>query len=128
MIVTPRYGCEKVEIKPMQHGAELYEEIAQAYIRLVEHDCPDAAAAIRQIHATVGPHAALRAALVVKLLQMEVQQNHYFPNLNIYAYLFEDYPEAIGSLEQAIASSLQTWGLPNQKVQIQNGNPPQLKI
>ena len=112
----------------MQHGAELYEDIAQAYIRLVEHDCPDAATAIRQIHATVGAHAAMRAALVVKLLQMEVQQNNYFPNLSIYAYLFEDYPEAVGSLEQAIASCLQTWGISNLKVQLQNGNPPQLKL
>ena len=110
----------------MKSGSDLYEDVAQAYIRLVEHDCPDAATAIHQIQFTVGSHAALRAALIITLLKMEVQQNCYLPNLSIYAYLFQDYPEALGMLEQAIASCLPGWGILNVQVQLQNGNPAQI--
>ncbi len=112
----------------MQSGSDIYEDVTEVYIRLVEHHCPDAAAAIRQIHATVGTHAALRAALVISLLHMEVQENQYLPDLSIYTYLFEDFPEAVGLLEQAVANCLQTWGISQLKVQLHNGNPPQRRF
>ena len=112
----------------MKPGSDLYEDVAQVYARLVEHECPDAATAIRQIHSTAGSHAALRAALVIKLLKMEIQQNHYLPNLRIYAYLFEDYSAVAGLLEQAIGCCLQSWGIPDVLVQLQNGNRPQLTV
>jgi hypothetical protein len=110
----------------MTPDSDIYEDVALIYTRLIEHDCPDAAAAITQIHSQAGSLAAMRAALVIRLLQIEVQQNHYFPNLGIYAYLFEHFPEVVSLLEQAITCCLSAWRIQGVSVQLQKGNLPQL--
>ncbi len=109
----------------MNRVPDLYEDAAQVYFRLVEQDCPDTAAAIHQIYFMAGAQMALRAALVMRVLKIEAQQNHYFPNLGSYAYLFEYFPEVLGLLEQTVASCLAGWRMDDVQVQLQNGNPPQ---
>ena len=110
----------------MKTRSDLYADVAQVYLHLVEHDGPDVSAALRQIYATAGSLAAWRAALVIRVVKIEAQLNHYFPNLGSYADLFEYFPEAVGLLEQAIKSCLPTWRIQDVQVRLENGNPAQL--
>ena len=92
---------------------DLYEDIAEVYIRMIEHDSLEAGAAIEQIHSTFGARAALRATLVITLLKMEVKENYHIPDLSIYGYIMEDYPEAVLLLEQAIMHCCRAWNVAN---------------
>ena len=74
----------------LETAADLYEDVALTYTRLVRRESGDAAAAIEQIQAAFGAQAALRAALIITILKMEVQQNHWLPNIDLYAHLLED--------------------------------------
>ena len=96
----------------MNPNSDIYEDVAQVYMHLVEHDCT-AAAALHQIYSTAGSQAAWRAALVIRVLKIEAQQNHYFPNLSSYADLFEYFPEVVGELKQVIAGCLPVWRMPD---------------
>ena len=91
----------------MNPDSDIYADVAQVYTRLVERDC--AATVLRHIYATAGSQAAWRAALVIQVLKIEAQQNHYFPNLSSYTDLFEYFPEVVGVLKQAITDSLPAW-------------------
>lgn len=96
----------------MKPGSDSYEETALVYIRLVRKESEEASAAIEQIHAQFGSHAALRAALIITLLRMEVKQNHWTPNLSVYAYLFGDYPAALPLIYHAMTCCLVQWAVP----------------
>ncbi|MEO8392198.1 MAG: hypothetical protein ABI700_04320 [Chloroflexota bacterium] len=100
----------------MKPDADIYADVAQIYTRLVESDC--AAAVLHHIYATAGSQAAWRAALVIQVLKIEAQQNHYFPNLSSYADLFEYFPEVMGVLKQAIADALPAWRIQDVPVQL----------
>ena len=98
----------------METPADPYEDIALIYIRLVRQESGQAAAAIEEIQAAFGVHAALRAALIITILKMEVQQNHWLPNIGLYAHLLEDYPDAFPLTKYAMACCLQSWAVPIQ--------------
>ncbi len=93
----------------MKPASDLYEDVALVYTRLVRQESQEAAAAIEQIHVSFGAHAALRAALIITILKMEVQQNHWIPGIGLYAHLLEDYPEALPLTKQAMTRCLQKW-------------------
>lgn len=104
----------------MERSSDLYEDAVQVYIRIVERESEDAAAAIRQIYSTFGARAALRAALIIQLLRMEIFQGNYPPRISFFTYLLEDYTEVVPLLEQAITFCLQAWGIHDMDVQLQN--------
>jgi hypothetical protein len=91
--------------------SDRYEDSAIVYTRLVQAESQAAAAAVEQIHTAFGSHAALRAALIVTLMKMEVQQNHWLPSIKLYRHLLEDYPEALPSAEYAIECCLKKWAV-----------------
>jgi hypothetical protein len=114
--------ADDLEVAHMALSSDLYETAAQVYIRMVERDSSDAAAAIKQILANFGARAALRAALIIQLLKIEVGYEHHAMQIGFYAYLLHDYPEVIPLLEQAVAFSLRAWGIYDVDVQLQDGN------
>lgn len=95
----------------MDTDLDSFEETTLVYTRLVAQISDEAAAAIRQIHAAFGCHAALRAALIIMILKMEVEQNHWVPHFIIYMHLIGDYPDAIPLAQQAMECCLQVWTL-----------------
>ena len=95
----------------LESASALYEGVVLVYIRLVRQDSPQAAAAIEQIHATIGAQAALYAALIITIFRMELKQNLWIPDMSVYAYLICDYPQAVPLLEYAIGCCLQAWGI-----------------
>ena len=101
----------------MQTASDLYENAALVYIRLVSQVSREAARAIEQIHTSLGSHAALRAALIITVLKMEVQQNHWLPSIDLYTYLLEDYPDALPLAKYAMTCCLQNWAVP----EVENG-------
>ncbi len=100
----------------MQTASDLYEDVAAVYIRLVQQISDEAAATIEQIRAIFGAQAALRAALIISILKMEVQQNHWLPNLGLYTHLLEDYPDALPLAKYAITCCLQHWAVPEGRI------------
>lgn len=105
----------------MEPNSDLYEDAARVYIRLVEFDSPDAGAALQDIHSTLGARPALRAALIIQLLRMEVLQGSTPHQIPFYSYLLKDYPEVVPLLQQAIAYCLRVWGVRDLDVQIDVG-------
>jgi hypothetical protein len=95
----------------MESASNPYEDVVIVYIGLVRQDSAQAAAAIEQIHSTVGSQAALRAALIITIFRMELKQNHWIPDMSVYAYLIKDYLQAVPLLEYAIGCCLQAWGI-----------------
>ena len=93
----------------MQTASDLYEDIALVYTHLVRQESREAAASIELIHAAFGSRAALRAALIITIMKMEVQQNHWIPGVGLYAYLIEDYPDALRLTKYAMACCLEVW-------------------
>ena len=89
----------------------MYDDVVSTYIRVLEHDSPEAAAAIAQIISIYGSRAALRATLVITLLKMEVEKNHSVENHDVEIELISDFPEALPLLERAIAFCLRAWGI-----------------
>lgn len=109
----------------MNPAPDLYEDVAVVYIRVIKRDSPEAGAAIEQIHSIFGARAALRATLVITMLKMEAKENYYVPDLSIYGYIMEDYPEAILLLNEAIMHCCRAWGTHNaEQIQVQHRKPP----
>ncbi len=79
----------------METASHPYEDVVLVYIRLIRQVSEAAAAAIEQIQTDFGSHAALRAALIITIMKMEVQQNHWLPNISLYGDLLGDYPDAL---------------------------------
>ena len=102
----------------MEPASDLYEEVALAYIRLVRLESEDAAAAIEQIHTEFGSHAALRAALIIRLVKVEVQQNHWIPKIGVYTHLLEDYPGALPLAKHAMDCCLQSWSVAEPEIEL----------
>jgi len=96
----------------MEIASDLYENVAVVYTQLVRQESQEAAAAIERIHTAFGARAALRAALIITILKMEVQQNHWIPSIGLYAHLLEDYPDASPLTKYAMTCCLQTWTFP----------------
>jgi hypothetical protein len=93
----------------LETAADLYEDIALTYTRLVRRESGDAATAIEQIQAAFGAQAALRAALIITILKMEVQQNDWIPGIGLYAHLLEDYPDVLPLTTHAMRCCLEVW-------------------
>ena len=103
----------------MDSASDLYEDVALTYIRLVRLESDDAAAAIEQIHTQFGAGAALRSALVIRLVKMEVEQNHWIPNIRNYQHMFADYPpDALVLTKQAMTACLQAWAVAEPDVEL----------
>lgn len=102
------YPPENLEIYLTLHENE---DVLIVYIKLVRQESVHAAAALEQIYVAIGAQAALRAALIITIFRMEVKQNHWIPDMRVYAYLIQDYPEAVPLLEYAIGCCLQAWGI-----------------
>ena len=96
----------------METAADLYEDAALIYTRLVRKESQEAAGAISLIHAAFGSHAALRAALIITIMKMEVQENHWVPGINLYAYLLAEYPGALPLTAYAMTCCSQSWTIP----------------
>ena len=107
----------------MESPLNSYEDVVSLYVSLISQDSPQAGAAIEQIQTTIGSQPALRAALIITVLRMEVRQNHWIPDILVYAYLIQDYPEAIPLLEYAVGCCLQVWGIRNLKSAPQMDEP-----
>ena len=108
-----------------QEEAELYEEVANVYTRLVEKDSSAAAMVLRTIQHKQGAHPAFLAALIIAVLKRQIEDDRYLPDLKDYAYLFRDYSETIWLLEEALAHCLSAWGLPDITVALDVGNAAQ---
>ena len=87
------------------------KDVVGTYIDLVKQDSVQAAAAIEQIRAAFGAQVAIRAALILTILRMELKQNQWIPDISVHAYLLKDYPQALPLLEYAMGCCLQAWGL-----------------
>jgi hypothetical protein len=95
----------------MKTGTALNEDATLVYIRLVRKDSPEAAAIIEKIYVAFGSHAALRAAVMITILKVEIQQNHWLPYFDLYTHLFEDCPDAVPLTKYAAACCLQQWAV-----------------
>ncbi len=95
----------------MAAASNEYEEVVSAYIGLVRQESVQAAVALERIHVKVGSRAALRAALIITIFRMELKQNRWIPDMSVYAYLINEYPEAVSLLEYAMGCCLQVWGI-----------------
>ena len=95
----------------MDTASDPYEDVAFVYIRLVILESREAAAVIMRIYAAFGSHAALRAALVIRLMKIEVQQNHWVPYIGLYLHLLDDHPDAIPLTKYAMALCLERWAV-----------------
>jgi hypothetical protein len=93
-------------------AADPYEDVALIYTRLVRKESAEAAAAVEQIQATFGTHAALRVALIITIVKIEVHQNHWVPNIGLYTHLLADYPDALPLMQYALTCCLQSWAAP----------------
>ncbi len=93
----------------MKTDIALNEDATLVYIHLVRTDSPEAADAIEKIYVAFGSHAALRAAVMITILKMEVRQNHWIPRFELYADLFENYPDALPLTKHAALCCLQKW-------------------
>ena len=92
--------------------SDRYEDATFVYTRLVRQESRSAAAAIERILAEFGAHAALRAALIITIMKMEVRQNHWLPSIKLFNDLLQDYPEALPLTKYAITCCLQQWAVP----------------
>lgn len=96
----------------METVSDLYEDAALVYTRLVRQENQEAAGAIELIHTAFGSHAALRAALIITIMKIEVQQNHWIPNIGLYTVLLEDYPAALPLTKYAMTCCVHEWAVP----------------
>ena len=99
----------------MESPLDSYEDVVLLYVSLISQDSPQAGAAIEQLQIIIGTQAALRAALIITVLRMEIRQNHWIPDMSVYAYLIQDYPQAVSLLEYAVGCCLRVWGIHNLK-------------
>jgi hypothetical protein len=96
----------------MKIASDPCKEVAFVYTQLVRKESVAAAEAIEHICADFGAHAGLRTALIITLLKMEVQQNHWVPGIGLYAHLLADYPDALPLAKFAMLCCLQSWTVP----------------
>ncbi len=95
----------------MEVPSGLYDDVVATDIHVIKQDSPECAAAIEEILAICGTRAALRAALVITLLKMEVQKNQSVENVKLQTYLIRDYPQAVPLLERAITCWVRAWAI-----------------
>ncbi len=95
----------------METSSDRYNAATLIYTRLVRQESQEAAAAIELIHTAFGSHAALHAAVMITILKMEVLQNHWIPNIGVYAYLLADYPDAFPLTRYAALCCFRTFAL-----------------
>jgi hypothetical protein len=88
----------------MAHLSDLYEDVTQVYLRLIRKASSHAAVHIAEIIPLCGAAAALRAAVILAVIKIEVRQDRWIPGKSIYASLIEDHPVAI-------ICCLQAWGV-----------------
>ena len=100
-----------MDLFTLETAVDPYEDVALTYTCLVRRESGEAAAAIEQIQAAFGAQAALRSALIIAILKMEVQQNHWLPNIGLYAHLLEDYPDALPLTKYAMRCCLRSWSV-----------------
>jgi hypothetical protein len=96
----------------LEIASDPYEDAALIYIRLVRKESQEAADTLDQIYADFGSHAALRAALILTIVQIEVQENHWLPNIGLYVNLLADYPDALPLTKHAMRCYLRSWDAP----------------
>lgn len=96
----------------METASDLYDDVTLVYTRLVRQESRESAHAIEQIH------AALRVALIITILKMEAQQNHWIPHIGLYGYLLEDYPKALPLTKYAMTCCLHNWVVPGVELEI----------
>lgn len=96
----------------MESASDPNEDVALAYLRLVQLESPDAADIIKQIRVRFGTPAALRAALTITLLSEEVRYSQAMPDIRMYTSLLKDYRDAIPLLERAITLCLERFSIP----------------
>ena len=100
------------------------EGVLKIYIDLVRNESKQAADAVERIYRMLGAEAALRAALAITVFRMEVKQYSRKPDLAVYAYLIQDYPEALPLLESAMEWCLRNWGIRHlDNVHLKIGDP-----
>lgn len=97
--------------RPMETASGLNEDATLVYIRLVRQESQEAATAIEKIYVAFGSHAALRAAVMITILKMEIQQNHWLPYFDLYTHLFEGCPDAVPLTKYAAVCCLQEWNV-----------------
>lgn len=93
----------------MDFDSDAYDDVVSIYIRVVEQDSREAAAAIEQIRVICGPRAALRATLIVTISKMEFLEQHLLSQVGGNLYLMREFPEALALMDQALAYCVQTW-------------------
>ena len=108
----------------MEPASDMYEDVARVYIQVIRQDSPEAATAVEEIQIRAGSRAALRATHILTMLKMEIKQNRYMPNLSMYSYILNDYPDALPLLEHAIDCCLEAWGIQNVNISLQHRNAP----
>jgi hypothetical protein len=96
----------------MKNAFDSSENVALLYIRSVRRESQEAAAAIERIRTDFGAHAAIRAALIITLLRIEVRENHWLPSMGHYAHLLADYPDALPLTTHAMRCCLRSWNVP----------------
>jgi hypothetical protein len=90
-----------------------FEIAALTGINSVRETSPEAANAVELIYAAFGARAALRAGLMMRKLKQEIEQTGIAPDFDLYAPLFEEYPQAVRLARYAMTCWLQSWyGVP----------------
>jgi hypothetical protein len=104
------YSVEKTIF--MDTASDPYEDVAFVYIRLVILESREAAGVIMRIYTAFGSRAALRAALIITLMKIEIHQNHWVPYIGLYLHLLDDYPDALPLAKYAMTLCLESWAVP----------------
>jgi hypothetical protein len=85
-----------------------FEIAALTGINSAREVSPEAAATIELIYAAFGARAALRAGQMIRKLKKDITQG-IAPSFDLYAPLFEDYPQAQRLAQYAMTSWLHSW-------------------
>jgi len=91
---------------------DLYEDITEIYIRVIRKSSPDAAKDIDQVVRLYGGRVGLRAALIITLFKIEVQQHGWIPGIKVYAHLLEEAHYAVPLVQHAMECCLMSWDIP----------------
>ncbi len=91
---------------------DLYEDITEIYIQVIRKSSPDAAKDIDQVVRLYGGRVGLRAALIITLFKIEVQQHGWIPGIKVYAHLLEEAHYAVPLVKHAMECCLMSWDIP----------------
>jgi len=100
------------EERLMESVSDPYDDVSLVYRRLIRQESQEVGDLLDQIRIAFGSRVALRAALTITILKMEILQDHWIPNIALYDHLLQDYPEAVALTKAAIKCCLQSWGIP----------------